>query len=57
VEAFGGRVEFDVVVLPYEGDDGCIESTIVGLNAWAVQKGRSRPEIVSFAVMRKRENL
>lgn len=31
VEGFGGRVEFDVVVLPYEGDDGWIEGTLVKL--------------------------
>jgi hypothetical protein len=31
VEGFGGRVEFDVVVLPYEGDDGWIERTLVKL--------------------------
>jgi hypothetical protein len=31
VETFGGKIEFDVTLLPYEGKDDWIESTLVKL--------------------------
>lgn len=30
-EGFDGKIEFDVVLLPYEGDDGWIENTLIQL--------------------------
>ncbi len=30
-KAFDGKVEFDVVLLPYEGDDSWIEGTLIRL--------------------------
>lgn len=30
-DEFGGRIEFDTVLLPYEGDDGWVEDTLIKL--------------------------
>ncbi len=37
-EAFDGKLEFDVVLLPYEGDDGWVEDTIIEAHKCLNQK-------------------
>lgn len=43
-EAFDGKIEFDIAVLPYKGDDGWVEKTIVKLKN-CLKSGKIPPPI------------
>lgn len=56
-DAFGGRVEFDITLLPYKGDDSWIRGTLVKLKKCLDSKKTPEPssdcEFCGYAVARE----
>lgn len=55
-EAFDGRIEFDIALLPYEGNDGWIEDTLVRLKECLDSPQKPKPssdcEFCGYAIAR-----